>query len=197
MLVFIGLSNKLLIKQIMMTSSLLFILHNSIAFFISINEATSIIVNLLIILLSILLIIISVISFKKNNLNINFKKRYGLILFCLGLIIVSRALFNIIGYLLSDKMSLPDMAVNVSNFILCSLWIISGLLLILKKNLGIILATTSNIHAVLLFTSIMLFLIGESICKRHIFVEDITITGLMSLFAIIPSIIMIKKLNIK
>jgi hypothetical protein len=183
-------------------ASLMFALYNAIAYLFAVRNTFSMIVSAFIVLLCIVELILMALSLNHETVSaqaphVRHSRIYGSILIAIGLIFVLRALANIIksagGY---AGLSLPEVGVNIADVIVCSLWIISGILLIVRQRFGFFAGLISYLHGSILFLSLMAFLIIQPLlCGMKFSVADLAVIGIMSLVLIVPSVLLVRKLS--
>lgn len=111
-----------------------------------------------------------------------------LILVAMGLIFVGRALVNLIRSMDGDvNLPLPDIWVNIADMIICTLWIISGILLFSKKRSTYIAGMISYLHGSLLFLSLIIFMaIKPLLCGTEFIAADLFVIGIMVWYFLFP-----------
>jgi hypothetical protein len=185
-------------------SSLMFILYNDIAYIFAVRNGFSLITNFILTLLCIIGLILLATSLNYKLLTpvsprVRHSGIYGAILVVMGLIFVARALVNIINSASGNvDLSLPDVGVNIADMVLCSFWIISGILLIGKKRSGYIAGLVSYLHGSLLFLTLIIFLmIQPPLCGTEFLATDLFVIAIMSLVLLIPCILLMRGFSSK
>ncbi|HOO28666.1 MAG TPA: hypothetical protein PLU43_09385, partial [Lachnospiraceae bacterium] len=122
---------------------------------------------------------------------------YGMILTAMGLLFIVRALINIIYYTWGRvDLSLPEIGVNIADLVISVFWIISGILLLVKKRKFHIIGILSYFHGSLLFVALIIFMaIQPLLCGTELIITDLFVIGFMSLLFIIPCILLLRKIT--
>jgi len=180
--------------------SILFVVYNEIAYLFAVRNTYSMIANAIIVgigLITIILILISIDYTKILDKEIPIKRTtvYGLVLVIMGLIFVARAVVNIISTVSGHGvLTVPEIGVNIADVVICTLWIMSGILLIRKTKLGFIISFISYIQGSMLFLALMFFMVFQPIIlETEFLVLDFAVIVIMSLTFLIPLFFLIHK----
>lgn len=176
---------------------LLFILYNSAAYLFALKDPYSLTLSALVTALCIAALIPYAASLKRTWADVDPSvirrpKVYGGVLTVMGLVFVGRALVNIFG-----GVSSADAGVTIADAALCSLWIASGVALLLKKPGGsrIAAAAVCLLHGSLLFIALMIFLlIQPALCGTIFAAQDAAVVAVMSLAMLVPCGLLLRRL---
>lgn len=193
-------SNKL-IGLIGWSASLLFILYNYIVYLVSMRFIFNIIINsvmLLFCVISLIKILLLLDQEKLEKWKSNFKsvKVFAGIINAMGLVFIARALVNII-YFISGKLnlSLPVLAVNIADLLICPIWVFSSFQLTFRNRLGYFSTIVSYLHASILFVSLFIYMLIKPVILNTQFVlADSIVIGVIGFICIITFIIYIRKI---
>lgn len=183
-------------------ASLLFILYNGIAYLFALRAVFSSILLSLTVILCLVELLFWAFSLREPWLfvqegRLRRPKIYGIILLGMGLLFVIRAISNLAGSLNGTLLlSLPEAGVNLADVIICSVWITSGILLLLKRpGRYYIPAAAAFAHGSLLFLALLLFMaLQPALCDTGFVAEDIAVIGGMSLLAILPCLLLLRRI---
>lgn len=181
-------------------SSLMFILYNSIAYLFAVRNGVSLVANSILTLLCVIGLILLAKSLNGGRLTpeptgVRRPGIYGAILIVMGLIFVTRALVNIISSA-SGKvdLSFADVGVNIADVVICSFWVVSGILLSGRKRSGYITGLISYLHGSLLFVALILFMmIQPLLCGTEFSATDLLVIVIMSLVMLIPCALLMRR----
>ncbi len=178
--------------------SLLFVLYNEIANLFAVRNTYSVIMNATIVLLGVVAIaqLLASLDYQKPpqaGFSIRYPKAYGVILIIMGLLFVARAIMNMVNVANGMVLPLPDMGVNIADLIICSLWIVGGILLFRKSTVGYIVGFISYFHGSMLFMALMVFMIIQpALCGTEFVMSDFIVIMAMSLTFLIPFVLLIR-----
>lgn len=180
--------------------SLLFILYNEIAYFFAVRNTYSVVMNAAIVLLStaaiaLLLASLDYEKLQSARLPIRHPKAYGVVLIIMGLVFVARAVMNISNMATGNVvLPLSDIGVNIADLILCTLWIISGILVFGKLTTGYSIGFISYFHGSMLFIALMIFLVIQPVlCRTEFVMADFIVIMTMSLTFLVPFLLLIRR----
>jgi len=176
-------------------SSLLFILYNSAAYLFALSNPYGLALSAIVTALCAAALIPCAVSLRKawqaaKPAGIRRPKLSGGILTAMGLVFVGRALASI-----AEGGSAADVGVNAADAILCSLWVISGFLLLAKKPNGVRIAAAAVcvLHGSLLFAALILFMLLQPLlCTAAFAAADLLAITLMGLVMIVPCVLLLR-----
>ncbi len=182
------------------TGSLLFVLYNEIACLFAVRNIYSIIMDAFIVLLGLIAVVLMLTSLEYQKMlppsePVHRPKAYGSILIIMGLVFVVRAIINLVNFANNAViMPLPDIGINIADLIICSLWIVSGILFFRKSATGCIMGLVSYFHASMLFIALMIFMVIQPVlCRTEFVMADFIVIMIMSLIFLVPFILLVRK----
>ena len=191
---------KLRIGLIGLGSALLFILYNSVAYLFAAQHAFAITVNAFVVLLCVIELGLYAASFPATWRGhqpgaVQRPELYGVVLAVMGVIFVVRALSGIIG---AHTLTASDIGVNVADAVICSVWIVSGVLLLIKGASGprFTAALVAYVHGSLLFIALLLYMaLQPALCGTAFEPIELTAVALMSLLLIVPCALLLRRFS--
>lgn len=186
------------IGPVAMAASLLFVLYNEISYLFAFRNTFSFVINTAMTLMCLAAIVRLAVSMRQSSVQMQPTVRrsrvFGVILIAMGAVFVARALMNIRN---AGAIAMPlwDMGVNIADAILCSLWIVCGILLIGKPKNGGIPVFVCFFHGSMLFLALLLFMIMQPlVCGTEFVLADFLVILLMSMTFVVPLILFIRGL---
>ena len=180
--------------------SLFVICYHYIAYTVANTLSFKFIIFLLILILTIIAIVKLIKNIKIYELKTILQdslpaKFVSFVLIGLGLIFLLRSISIIYKTYTLDS-SLPS--TEIADFAFSIFWIISGILLLLKKGSGYLLSSASIVQATVLFIGLMIYFILQPIIFNNPFaLEDFIFIFIMSWICFLPFIIFIRRILIK
>jgi hypothetical protein len=179
------------------SGALLFVIYNHIAYLISVNHFYSYIFNSLILITAAASLLFLTRSLYSENIYNRLKeivprKTFGSIILVLGFLFVFRAIFLLVKhYTGMQLLTSPEVGVNFSDFIVCFLWIIAGILILNRKRLGYAFIIGLYFQSSLLFLGLIIFLLLKPLVLYTPFSAiDVGVVAIMSMICIVPFIIL-------
>jgi hypothetical protein len=176
-----------------LSGNLLFVIYNHIAYMIASRNIYSYIANSLILILAIISIVLlnKTINGKSVYVLLNDilpRKTFGSLIIGLGLVFLIRSIIGVINHYNGQALlTIPELAVNISDMFVCSFWVVMGVLLLAKKHLGYSTIIGIYFQASFLFVGLILFLIlNPIVCNVKFSAADLITIAIMSLICIIP-----------
>lgn len=192
--VLFNLTGKKIHTLLQLTGGLLYIFYNYIAYIFLIPFSYASLFYYAIVALCIYTGAGILLTLKNNPVDIHlsgksYSRAAGIILLLFGTIFTIRAGILIIGHFLGDE---PDLsvqtAVAIADILISPLWVLTGILIIMKKLSGYLLSTGVLIQGVFLFAGLLFFFILQNILGYKDFpVADFTAVFLMFLVFTIPA----------
>lgn len=172
---------------------LLFILYNAIASVYAMRSALSILV--LILGVAALLTLVESVEYQKllgTQPTTNHPKLYSAILICMALLFLVRAII----LLVRGGHTTAEIAVNLADLVLCSLWLANGIGFLKNQQKCFLAAFICYIHASLLCISLLLFMLVQPLLLGTTFsLSGFLFIATMSLVFFVPLFFLGKSVN--
>ncbi len=179
---------------------LLFVLYNEIAYLVAVRNPFSIVLNALIAISAVVALVLLLGQMKavgsgETNTLFRHTGGYAAVLITMGAIFIARSVMDMLSMSNGEtEMKLSNFGVDISDLLLCAVWIISGIMLIRKTNAGQFMGLISLLNGAILFLALLLFLVLQPLIFSAPFsAADILVIFLMSLVFLIPCAIVLKK----
>ena len=107
----------------------------------------------------------------------------------------TRAIMNMVNMANGNVvLPLPDIGVNIADLIICSLWIVSGILFFIKSTAGCIMGFVCYFHGSMLFIALMIFMVVQPVlCGTEFVMADFIAIMIMSLTFLVPFILLARR----
>lgn len=183
----------------LLAAAQLFVLYNEIAYLASIRSAFSLAMHAAIGLLAAATFIL--LLTQMNNPALLFQDAivrrvgaYGAILVLMGLLFVARAILGVIQQANAGRELTADFGVHLADLVLCSVWIVSGALLLSKSRVGQMMGLISYLNGAILFLALLAFFVVQSaIFQTEFAAMDFLVILAMSLIVWIPSVLLLRR----